>query len=550
MLFFQQLDRFGARPAFIDAESGVSVTYAELERLVSSRCNQLPSKRSLIFIEARNEIPSLVSYLACLRCQHVVHLLESVTDEKAQALIEAYEPNLIITADQDMRAVSGSFPELHRELRLLLSTSGSTGTPKFVKLSVANIQSNAESIAEYLQIDNEERAYLQLKPFYSYGLSVIHSHLVAGAALILSSRSITEPEFLQQLGGHKATSFAGVPYAFETLLRLKLKLEEFVHLRTLTQAGGKLEPHIVADYARRCQALGKRFIVMYGQTEAAPRISYLPAHFAERYPASIGKAIPGGKLFLVDDARQPILTSNKPGELAYSGPNVMMGYATSREQLASDETPEFLYTGDIAFKNEDDLFCIVGRTSRFVKMFGLRINLDQIQSDVKREYANVAVAGDDKRICIALSQEDAGSVKGLEKILAKRYHLPESCFVLRIYQEIPLLSSGKYDFKQIGADSNRPQKQNIFIKFVRAIAEVLELNDKYWPSITEMYRVLLANQNLGEGDSFDSLGADSLSYVALSIEMEEALLDALPVDWRKMSLSDLDSLYVSRRVST
>jgi acyl-CoA synthetase (AMP-forming)/AMP-acid ligase II len=548
-MFFHQLDRFGDKPALIDAETGIAISYQDLENLIQQRCEQLTTIRQLVFIEATNSIPWLVTYLACLRQQYVVYLLETLEDDKTQALIDTYQPNLIITANQEIKIINENPYDLHQDLVLLLSTSGSTGTPKFVKLSAKNIQSNAESIAEYLLLDSSERAYAHLKPFYSYGLSVIHSHLVVGAALILTSRSITEPEFLHQLKQYQASSFAGVPYTFETLLRLKFDISQYPQLRYMTQAGGKLVSHLVVDYVKRCAAENRRFIVMYGQTEAAPRISYLPAEFAGKYPESIGTAIPGGELFLVDENKETITEIDKPGELAYRGPNVMMGYAISPEQLATDETPDCLYTGDIACINADGLFYIVGRTSRFVKMFGLRINLDQIQSDLKLYYSNIAVTGNDQRILIVLSQEEATHSSGLISQLAHRYHLPEICFRLSVYPEIPLLPNGKYHYKKMLADMDNPQQLNWFTRFTRKVSDLLELNDRQWLSISDLYRTLLSNPNITDEDSFDSLEADSLSYVTLAIEMEAALSGALPADWRSLPLSKLDSLYLSRRVA-
>ncbi len=548
-MFFHQLDKFGDKPALIDAETGACISYLDLENLIQQRRKQLTTVRQLVFIEATNSIPWLVTYLACLRQQYVVYLLETLDDEKTQALIDTYQPNLIIAANQEIKVVNENPYDLHQDLLLLLSTSGSTGTPKFVKLSAKNIQSNAESIAEYLQLDSSERAYAHLKPFYSYGLSVIHSHLVVGAALILTSRSITEPEFLHQLKQYRTSSFAGVPYTFETLLRLKFDISQYPQLRYLTQAGGKLVTHMVVDYVKRCAVEDKRFIVMYGQTEAAPRISYLPAEFAEKYPESIGVAIPGGQLFLVDENKKTITETDKPGELAYRGPNVMMGYATSPEQLATDETPDCLYTGDIACINADGLFYIIGRTSRFVKMFGLRINLDQIQSDLKLYYSNIAVTGNDQRILIVLTQDDAANSSGLISQLAHRYHLPENCFRLSVYPEIPLLPNGKYHYKKMLADMDSPQQLNWFTRLTRKVSDLLELNDRQWLSISDLYRTLLSNPNITDEDSFDSLEVDSLSYVTLAIEMEATLADALPADWRSLPLSKLDAIYLSRRAA-
>lgn len=549
-MFFEKLDRFGDVPALIDAETGACLGYIELEKLIQYKAARLPSTKQLVFIEATNSIPTIITYLACLRQRHVVYLLESLDDEKTQNLIEIFKPNLLIHADQTIQVYNEHACDLHPDLLLLLSTSGTTGSPKFVKLSAKNIQSNAESIAEYLKLDSNERAYSHLKPFYSYGLSVIHSHLAVGAALILATRSVTEPEFLQQIKSFDATSFAGVPYTFETLLRMNFQLNEFPSLRYLTQAGGKLVSHLVIDYATRCQNENKRFVVMYGQTEAAPRMSYLPPEFTIQYPESIGVAIPGGELFIVDEHKQLITNIDKPGELAYRGANVMMGYAIAPEQLATDETPDCLYTGDIACKNSDGLFYIVGRTSRFVKMFGLRINLDQIQSDLKVFYSSLAVTGNDQKILIAIAKDDAKDMSGFIQQVAKRYHLPENSFRVKIYPSLPLLPNGKYNYKKMLSDMDDHQTDmHWFARISQKISDILELNDKHWLSITDLFRTVLSNPDIKETDCFESLEVDSLSFVALSIELENALRDALPLDWRGMVLSQLDALYLGRRVA-
>lgn len=550
MHFYDRLDRFSENIALIDAETGVRVTYNELESLVRDRVRQLDGPRKLIFIEVKNDIHSLVIYLACLRSGHVVHLIESRNDPKTKPLIDIYKPNLIIGSDQAFHQNSLVSHDLHPDLCLLLSTSGSTGTPKFVKLSSKNVHSNAVSISEYLEIGETERAFSHLKSYYSYGLSVVNSHIASGAGLILTSRSITEPEFLDQLKRFEATSLAGVPYTFETLRRLNFDLSQFVRLRTLTQAGGKLEPHLVLDYAKRSKELGKRFVVMYGQTEAAPRMAYLPSQYLESNPESIGLAIPGGELYIVDANHQPVVEAGVQGELAYKGPNVMMGYALTGTDLGSDNTPTQLLTGDIAYKNIDGLFFIVGRSSRFVKIFGLRFNLDQIQSDLKSEFGELAVAGTDERIKIAVRQKTKAECLDFTRVVARKYNLPESCFAVTSYREIPVLSNGKYDYKAVLSGIDGVKATNWIYKIGAFVAEVLEINDKDWASISDVYKKILNLNEVELGASFDSLGADSLSYVCLAIELEEVLGASLPGEWRSMSIRSLEELYVQKNAAS
>jgi acyl-CoA synthetase (AMP-forming)/AMP-acid ligase II len=335
-----------------------------------------------------------------------------------------------------------------------------------------------------------------------------------------------------------------VPYTFETLKHQGFKVEAYPSLRYVTQAGGKLEAHLVADFAGKFAEAGRRFYVMYGQTEAAPRISYLPPALAMQSPGSIGKAIPGGKLYLIDDAGREIEQPNLAGELAYEGPNVMMGYATCAEELATDETPPRLLTGDIAEINGDGLFFIVGRSSRFVKPFGVRVNLDELQSHVKQSHGTCAVTGDDKHIIIAIegkkSAADAVSVPDL----MERFGLPAHIFQVRPYATLPLLSSGKYDFQTILKGDGGQQSSSSFLgRMIAGIVDILGLKQNDYASVTELYRGMLSDNSITENDSFKDLSIDSLSFVALAIEMETLFQSNLPDNWQTMSLKALEDHY-------
>ncbi len=549
-MFFENLDQWGDRVAVIDAADGKRLTYRDLETQVNARIAVLGASRKLIFIAAQNTPQVIVDYLAALRGGHVVHLLESLSDAKAQALIEGYGPNLLISGNGEIQSYNPASVTLHPDLALLLSTSGSTGSAKFVKLSHKNIHSNAVAIAEYLALAPEDRALSHLKLHYSYGISILNSHLVAGAALILTHHSIIEPPFWLDLKQFEATSFAGVPYTFETLLHTGFDIKNYPSLKYITQAGGKLEANLVKRFAEQVNAHGVKFFVMYGQTEAAPRISYLPPELAVYYPGTIGRAIPGGRLLLVDEQGQEILAEDLSGELAYEGPNVMMGYAERPGELSTDETPDRLLTGDIAFRTAHELFTITGRTKRFVKPFGLRVNLDEIQSTVKQTHSQSAVTGDDKGIVIALEGRDSGPAASsvLLKSLVERYGLPETLFKVVWYEALPLLPSGKYDFKIILENTKEPVKKPTFLgRILKTISNVLELETPERDSILELYRTVLANQNILPYESFDTLQADSLSFVSLSVGLEECLGPCLPSDWQSRSIQDLEELYKTVR---
>ncbi|MGH9582579.1 MAG: AMP-binding protein, partial [Bryobacteraceae bacterium] len=334
-------------------------TYAELRADVRRLASSLDcGQKELVLSFCRNDLASLAWYLAGIEAGHAVALLSAdLPAESRTPLIDAYRPEFITSSVEI--AVAGTHerigpvnhlwrretpeaPPIHPDLALLLSTSGSTGSSKFVRLSAVNIRSNAESIVRALAIHAEDRAITSLPLHYSYGLSVVNTHLLTGAALVLSDRPQTSPEFWAVIRENQCTSFAGVPYSYEILNRLGLENLNVPSLHTLTQAGGKLRDDLITAFSNAMERRRGRFFVMYGQTEAAARISVLPSHLVSAKLGSAGLPIPGGTV-------ETDASDGAEGELIYSGPNVMMGYASCRDDLAlGDMLGGKLYTGDRA----------------------------------------------------------------------------------------------------------------------------------------------------------------------------------------------------------
>ncbi|HEX5661854.1 MAG TPA: AMP-binding protein, partial [Polyangiales bacterium] len=374
----------GDATALIDASTGELISYRALKVRVDALARELAGERTLAFVACRQDVASIVAYLAALAAGHAVFLFDAELKLRAE-LEQSYRPGFIIEGDAISKRSQAH--TLHPSLQLLLSTSGTTGSPKLVRLSWANLQANARSIAQYLELDASERAITSLPFHYSYGLSVLNSHLAVGASLVVSDASVMRPELWSAIRTHEVTSFAGVPYAYQIMRRVGFDKMELPSLRTLTQAGGKLPTPLVAHYHTLMKARGGRFFAMYGQTEATARISYLPADRGDK-AGSIGIAIPDGTLALEDE------------ELVYRGPNVMLGYATSAEQLALGDTQQgVLRTGDLGTRDEEGFFYITGRLKRFAKVYGLRINLDELEAKV-RVHGNAAVLSDDERLTI------------------------------------------------------------------------------------------------------------------------------------------------------
>ncbi|GLQ30286.1 AMP-binding protein [Litoribrevibacter albus] len=546
--FFEDFSCFDNQLALIDCESGEHLTYSELEERVQEAVCLLGSKRELVFIVAKNDIVSTVYYLAALRSDKVVYLLESLDDDKSLFLCELYKPNLIIQ-DGSVKRLSSDDMNFHTDLALLLSTSGSTGSPKFVKLSKKNIQSNAESIAEYLKLSSIDNALSYLKLHYSYGLSILHSHLEVGATISYTCFGVLDSQFWSSLRKFSATSFSGVPYTFEMMFKQGFDLSTYPSLRYITQAGGKLDASLVEAFANLAAPLNIEFYVMYGQTEAAPRISYLPPDLVSLYPHSIGKAIPGGTLFLVDENGIEITGYDEPGELAYCGDNVMMGYAEQPGDFIEDKSPDVLFTGDIACKTENDLFYITGRAKRFVKLFGLRLNLDEIQSFVKTIEPNSVVTGTDQYLLIAVETNKKACCKNIREQISTVYSIPQSKIHCKQVDSLPLLPSGKYNYKVLLEEQDE-SKKSLFKRFLDYCFTALGLNENQWESIECLFCEALGVDRIDSSLSLSEMECDSLSFVFLSVELERCLEDLLPESWKDVSVAELNRLYNDRRLSS
>lgn len=412
------IDTYKERIAII-ADDGTRLTYGELAERVAARAKEL-QKGVLQFCLCRNSIESIVEYLACLEAGAPVVMLDATKDaETIENLRQIYMPGIT---------------KCHPDLAVCLTTSGSTGSPKLVRLTKRNILANAESIAEYLQIDENERPITMLPMYYSYGLSIINSHLLKGATILLTDKTYAQREFWNFLRENEATSMSGVPYTWEMLRRLRFTRMDLPSVRTMTQAGGKLNAEIALEYIRWAKSVGKQFIVMYGQTEATARMSYLPWEHAEEKYASIGVAIPGGKFSLAED-----------GELIYQGENVSLGYAECAEDLLKgDENHGVLHTGDMARVDEDGFYYITGRKKRFVKIWGNRCNLDQIEQLVKPITTTCACAGVDDHITVFVTKD--GLDKTIIDFLAPKTGLNPIAFVVKVIESIPVKDSGKIDY--------------------------------------------------------------------------------------------------------
>lgn len=445
--------RFGEKIAIIDS-NGRQVTYNELANLGDDLvCDIEP--RSLIFIMCKNEIDSVVGYTAAIEHGIVPLLIKADIDEELkQNLLETYKPAYVYEPLEDgYRLRKTNYVtsiQLFDELALLLTTSGSTGSPKLVRQSYKNIESNAKSIVEYLELDENERPITTLPMNYTYGLSIINSHLMVGATILLTEYTLMNREFWAFFKEQNATSFGGVPYTYEILKKLRFFRMDLPSLKTMTQAGGKLSPELHGEFATFAKDHGKRFVVMYGQTEATARMGYLPADKAIEKQGSMGIAIPGGVLRLRDSEGNYITEPNVEGELIYEGPNVTLGYATCLEELEmGDERNGVLETGDMARMDEDGYFYIVGRLKRFLKIYGNRVNLDEIERLIKTRFGKIdcACAGIDDHLYAFVTTDEEQVHREVEKFLAEKTGLNFAAFTIKCINEIPKNEAGKIQYR-------------------------------------------------------------------------------------------------------
>ena len=460
------LEKHGDRIALQDQYGG-TMSYS---RLCSEGKKLLEhvDHRSLVFLLCRNEIGSVLGYSAFINHGIVPVMVNSHLEELLlQNLLSTYSPEYLwVPKDQ-----TGEFPRmqveyeafnyallrtgyevkypLYEELGLLITTSGSTGSPKLVRQSYLNVLDNAQSIAEYLRLDETERPITTLPMNYVYGLSIINSHFLVGATLLLTDKGLMQKEFWSFFKEAKATSFGGVPYTYEMLDRLRFYRMDLPSLRTMTQAGGKITPELHEKFAAYAAEQGKNFVVMYGAAEATSRMGYLPPEKAVEKKGSMGIPIPGGKYKLIDADGQEITEPLTTGELVYEGKNVTLGYAECGEDLAKgDERHGVLETGDMAQFDEDGYYYIVGRKKRFLKIYGNRVNLDEIDRLIKGEFEiEVASAGVDDHMYIFVTDgKDANPVRDF--IVAKT-KLNPAAFHTVVIDEIPKNESGKTLYKEL-----------------------------------------------------------------------------------------------------
>jgi acyl-CoA synthetase (AMP-forming)/AMP-acid ligase II len=451
--------------------SDQSVNGSRIEE-IAVRISEYVPARSLVLALVNNTMGSTLGLLAMLRAGIIPILIDAKTSLKiVNELIDKYHPSYLFTDQTQYQELNNDVAEIkikdfvfikqptweHFEvndrLAMLLTTSGSTGSNKFVRISYENIYENAKSISSFLEIGPETKTITTLPLHYSFGFSILSSYYYSGAKIVLTERTLIEREFWQDFENFQVNSFSGVPYTFDLIFKLNLHTKYFDKITTITQAGGSLHPQSRKKLLELTELNRSRLYIMYGQTEATARMSYLDPSFGRIKSGSIGKAIPGGELFIVDEDGNKIKSHSSPGELCYTGKNVSLGYSESYKDLnKGDDNKGTLLTGDLGYVDKDGFYFITGRKKRFVKIAGHRINLDEIGNLCGNDFGEVVAIEKNNKIVLFVTSID-NRMKIKDK-LSKQLNLPETFFETEVIKSLPRSKSGKILFSELEKNAN------------------------------------------------------------------------------------------------
>jgi acyl-coenzyme A synthetase/AMP-(fatty) acid ligase len=391
-------------------------------------------------------------FLGCIHNKVVPLLLSgNIDSDMLKRYVEIYKPNYIYkSGDNTLTKHNSEINTLNPELSLLLPTSGTTGSPKLVRHSYRNLAVSAANVARAFDLNEKEFAMLQLPIYFTQGLSVLCSHIHAGAAVYLTDDALSSREFWDAMKSAGITSFTGVTYSYEVLDKLRFYTMKLPSLTSVSQGGGRLTNVLWDRLAAYANETGRNFYATYGASETTARMSMLRPEYVQTKRCSIGKPLDGYTMHLEDDNNQIITAPNQPGELVFKGESVTLGYAECLEDLAlGDERGGIYRTSDIAYRDEDGFYYITGRLARFIKLFGLRINLDETERLIKMQFgSSFACAGNDEKLCVFTTDKDRDG-KEVELFLKEKLKINISAFKLIFIDEIPKNEYGKTSYGKL-----------------------------------------------------------------------------------------------------
>ena len=399
MNIFSKIQKFKNKIALIDDKQ--SFTYNDVLKKINNLKAYINSKK-LNFLICENSVDCFTIYIGLIRTNSKVFLISNkITSDDLNILIKKFKPDNIFKPIsfllknkyknkklfknyEVLISKKNSYKKIDNRVSVLITTSGSSGDAKYVALSKNNILYNTQSIVKYLSLKSTDQTITTLDLNYSYGFSILNTHIFSGASIIVTKRSILERNFWKFFKTNKITNFSGVPSIYHILKRFKLLKKFNNELRFLTAAGGKLDINTLRYFTKKMYKKNKNFYYMYGQTEASPRMSYIKTKNILENPQSIGKPISKGSFLLKDKNKKIIKKPYVSGILNYRGPNIMLGYVKNIKNLEKFSKIHYLETGDIAYFNKKKFYFLKGRESRFIKIDYVRYNLDELEKIISK----------------------------------------------------------------------------------------------------------------------------------------------------------------------
>ena len=443
-------------------EKKIQISYATLYKDIKKYSKNI-KRKSVLLLLCTNNYSTLIAYMCCLFTKTVPILVdENIRPEKFKKIIRNFKPDYIFSSKNInfmekkyfVKNINNTFlicrntisqkNNLDPKISLLLSSSGSTGSLKFIKISLKNIRHNTKTIIQYLGLTKNDKTIINLPFSYSYGLSVVNTHLYAGAKIFLCNHSVISKEFWTIFKSFKPTNFNGVPYTYNLISKLYIKKIDFSCLKFISQAGGKLNKKYLEELIAVSKKYKFNIFVMYGQTEASPRISYLEPKLIERKIESIGKTLKGGKIWLENNNKKRIHQANTEGELIYKGPNVFIGYAKNRHDLTikgKGFTSDILKTGDLAKFDDEGYIYITGRKNRYSKILGNRINLEEVEEILSQN--NFSSICSVQKDFLNIYCETKSNPRDLLNIIKNSTTIPTNRCKVHLIKNIPRNMSGK-----------------------------------------------------------------------------------------------------------
>ena len=464
-MIFHQIKKFTNNIAFIDNKKN-KIKYYEITELKKKLESHIKQK-SLTMIISENTAGSLMGYSALSMLDVLLMpISDDISNERFEKLLSKYCPNFLWCKKNFNKQITSKFFEILLEyqnyvllrskkekkirinsnLFILLSTSGSIGDPKCVKLSYQNVIKNSHSINKYLNLNFNDRTVTTMPWHYSYGMSIINTHIMNGASILVSDNSIVEKNFWDLLNEISITNFNGVPFTYEILKKIGINKLKKLNLKFITQAGGKMNSSLSDELTVICKINKIKFFVMYGQTEASPRMSFTDKTLKKTDSTCIGKPIHGGKFFLFKNKKK-INKINTIGELYFKGDNVFSGYSKNHKDLFDKKIySKLLNTGDLAKFDKNGNYYLVGRKSRFIKIYGIRIGLDSIEDNLLENGILSAVISKNEKLFIFIKKRISEKIKKkISEIIKIRF----KDFNLIKINEFPMNENNKVSYSKL-----------------------------------------------------------------------------------------------------